>query len=422
MIHAEFRKGWKSLIAGVVGVATGASPLPFNALPIVIGPINLAMGWSFLQISIGITIYGVVGACLAPAVGALADRVGVRPVAMASLFAFSLAFGLLYFTPDSLPVFYAIWVLVGIAGIGSTPVTWSRAINMWFYEHRGLALGILLLGTSIAGLIVPQIATAVLGVGGWRTVFLVLAALPLFVGLPIAYFMFREPTLEERPPALSNASGGLTGLTLRQTFRSYRFWVLFASIILIALAYGGAHIHMVQIVQMHGFTPAKAAAVMSVVAAGIFSGRIIVGLLFDRFWAPAISFPVLLLPVAGCWLLLGTDTAAGPIFLAAFLLGFAAGAESDMIAYLASRYFGMMSYAKVYGFLYAPFGIFSSVSPVVYGYVRDATGSYDLMLMAAMILFAIGGAILLLLGRYPDWETVGQSDPVADAFAGGEAS
>lgn len=418
MIHAEFRKGWKSLTAGVVGVATGASPLPFNALPIVIGPIHLAMGWSFLQISIGITIYGIVGACLAPAVGALADRVGVRPVAMASLLAFSLAFGLLYFTPDSLGAFYAIWVLVGIAGIGSTPVTWSRAVNMWFFEHRGLALGILLLGTSIAGLIVPQIANAVLGTFDWRTVFLVLAALPLFVGLPTAFFLFREPTPEERPSALTNASGKLSGLTLRETLRGYRFWVLFISIMLIALAYGGAHIHMVQIVQMHGFTSAQAAGVMSVVAAGIFSGRIIVGLLFDRFWAPAISVPVLLLPVIACWLLTGNGTASAPIFLAAFLLGFAAGAESDMIAYLAARYFGMFAYGRIYGFLYLPFGVFSSISPVLYGYVRDTTGNYDLMLMTAMGLFAVGGLILLLLGRYPNWQASEQT--VADAQAPAE--
>lgn len=403
-MHEEFRRGWKSLTAGVVGVATGASPLPFNALPIVIGPINATMGWSFLEISIGITIYGIVGACLAPVVGGLADRIGVRPVAMTALFAFSLAFGLLYFTPDNLYVFYAIWALVGVAGIGSTPVTWSRSINMWFYEHRGLALGILLLGTSIAGLIVPQIANAVVGLYDWRTVFLVLAALPLFVGLPTAFFMFREPTVEERPAALITASGKLTGLTLRETVGGYRFWVLFLSVVLIALAYGGAHIHMVQMVQLHGFSPDKAAIAMSVVAAGIFTGRIIVGLLFDRYWAPAISCPVLLLPVAACWLLLGTGTAPAPIFLAAFLLGFAAGAESDMIAYLASRYFGMFSYGKIYGLLYAPFGIFSSISPVLYGYVRDTTGSYDRMLLAAMGLFTAGGVILLLLGRYPDWD------------------
>jgi OFA family oxalate/formate antiporter-like MFS transporter len=34
--------------------------------------------------------------------------------------------------------------------------------------------------------------------------------------------------------------------------------------------------------------------------------------------------------------------------------------------------------------------------------VRDRTGSYDMMLMAASAMFVVGGALLLLLGRYPD--------------------
>jgi cyanate permease len=51
--------------------------------------------------------------------------------------------------------------------------------------------------------------------------------------------------------------------------------------------------------------------------------------------------------------------------------------------------------------LYVPFGLASSVSPAVYGWVRDTTGSYDAMLYVAMGLF-VGGAVLLLgLGRYP---------------------
>ncbi len=404
MIHEEFRKGWKALFAGVIGVTTGASPIPFNVLPIVIGPIHFAMGWSFLQISIGITIYGMVGAFLAPAVGALADKIGVKPVAMASLTGFGIAFSLLYFTPDNIYVFYAIWALVGMLGIGSTPVTWSRTINMWFYENKGLALGILLLGTSIAGLIVPQIANAVVEAASWREVFPVMALLPLLVGLPIAFFLFRDPSPSERPQEIRSSTGELTGFGLREALQHYRFWILFASVVCIALAYGGAHIHMVQIVQMHGLTPGQAATVMGVVASGIFAGRVIVGLLFDKFWAPAVAFPVLLLPVAACAFLLGTGTSQPIIFLAGFLLGFAAGAESDVIAYLAARYFGMISYGRIYGFLYAPFGIFSSISPVLYGYTRDTTGSYDNMLIFAMGLFAVGGALLLLLGKYPDWK------------------
>lgn len=97
--------------------------------------------------------------------------------------------------------------------------------------------------------------------------------------------------------------------------------------------------------------------------------------------------------------------------LAGFFLGFAAGAESDVVAFMAARYFGMVEYGRIYGLLYMPFGIFSSISPLLYGYVRDQTGSYDLMLQVSMVLFAIGGAILLTLGRYPELRAVPTAKP-----------
>jgi MFS family permease len=88
--------------------------------------------------------------------------------------------------------------------------------------------------------------------------------------------------------------------------------------------------------------------------------------------------------------------------LSGFLLGFAAGAESDLIAYLTGRYFGMANYGKIYGMLYMPFGLFSAASPVIYAQVYDRTGSYDPILEVSIFMFVIGGALLLLLGRYPE--------------------
>jgi MFS family permease len=128
---------------------------------------------------------------------------------------------------------------------------------------------------------------------------------------------------------------------------------------------------------------------------------VITGLLFDRFWAPAVLVPILLGPALACWLLMGSGSSLATLMAGALLLGFAAGAESDLIAYLAGRYFGMAHYGKIYGLLYMPFGLGSAISPAIYGAVRDATGSYDAMLMVAIGLFAVGGLLPLTLGRYP---------------------
>jgi putative heme-binding domain-containing protein len=74
----------------------------------------------------------------------------------------------------------------------------------------------------------------------------------------------------------------------------------------------------------------------------------------------------------------------------------------DLVAYLASRYFGMGHYGRIYGSLYMVFGMASAASPVFYGAVRDASGSYDQALLVAGVLFVLGGVLLLALGRYPE--------------------
>ncbi|WP_205452072.1 MFS transporter [Sphingobium estronivorans] len=403
--RSEFRLGAKPLVAALIGVACGASPLPFNVLPLVMGPVSAEFEWDFAATSAGVTVFGIIAALLAPFYGALSDRFGVRPVVLWSLFLFGIVFGSFYFLPASKIGYLFFWAVLGAIGIGSTPVTWSRAISMWFNRHRGLALGIMLLGTSLAAMVVPQIAQKAIAAGGWRMAFPVVALLPLLVAIPIAFLWFREPRPDERPEGVADASGTIFGIPLKQAMGSHRFWILFTSILLTAFAYGGAHIHIAQIVGLHGFSAEVAASVLGVVAIGILVGRLLVGYMFDRFWAPGVAFPALLLPAAACWLLMGTDATLSHVIVGGFLLGFAAGTESDIIAYLASKYFGMAHYGRIYGVLYMPFAIGSAISPIVYGMVRDRTGSYDLILAVAMAMFAIGGVLLLALGRYPDLKT-----------------
>ena len=398
--RSEFALGWKVLLAGLIGVACGASPIPFNTIGFVLAPLKAEFGWSFAQTSLSVTIFGVVAALLAPYFGSLADRHGVRRVALLSLLAFGVIFAAVGAVPASLYAFYAIWFLIGLVGIGSTPVTWSRAVNMWFYKNRGLALGIMLVGTSISALVVPKVAVWAIANYGWRGMYPIVALFPLVVALPIAWLWFREPQPDETPTEITTG-GGLVGVSLAEALKDRRFWTIWLSIACVALAYGGAHIHMPEIIKQHGMGAAEGASIMGMIGLALMAGRVITGFLLDRVWAPIVSLPILLIPALACYWLMGTATDVQTIYIAAFMLGFAAGAESDLIAYLASRYFGMAHYGKIYGMLYMPFGIASAVSPVLYGRVRDVTGSYDGMLNAAMFLFAAGAVLLVTLGRYP---------------------
>lgn len=424
----EFASGWKVLLAAMLGVTCGASPIPFNIIGFTVEPLSAEFGWNRTEVILPATIYGLIASLMAPVFGWLSDRYGVRRVALWSVVAFALSLAAVALTPRAntmatLYIYYALWAVIGLVGIGSTPVTWSRAVNLWFFQHRGLALGILLMGTSVAALFVPKLAVWAMAEFGWRLMFALMALLPLLVALPVAWLWFREPRPEERPAALVNRAGRLVGMTLGEAMRGYRFYIMWISISIVAGCYSGAFINMPAILKDDGMSAQSAASIMGVLGIGIFAGRMITGALLDRFWQGFVAFPLLCLPALTCLILMGGGVTFALAALAAFFLGFAAGAEADLIAYLAGRYYGMAHYGKIYGMLYMPFGIASAFSSIVYAYVRDVTGSYDAILLVAMVGFVGGGALLLLLGRYPASFEPGEAEepapaPAAPAAAG----
>ncbi len=88
--------------------------------------------------------------------------------------------------------------------------------------------------------------------------------------------------------------------------------------------------------------------------------------------------------------------------LAAVALGFAVGAEVDLIGYYTARYFGLKNYGTIYGFQYSAFMIGAGISPVLAGYVWDKTGNYDVALVGAAGLLVPVVVLSMLLPAFPD--------------------
>lgn len=405
---SEFRRGWRVLAASSLGVAFGASPIPYNSLGPFTLPIAEEFGWGRGDVQLAILWYTIAVVCVVPIVGALADRYGVRRLALLTLAAFGLGFAALALAPGVLVLFYAMWFLVGFVGGGSTPVTWTRAVNGWFVTNRGLALAITLLGTGITAAILPTLTIWLIEHFGWRRAFIGISLLPLAIALPIAIAWFRNAPGASAVAAQSGSGAARApahahepGVTLREALRNYRFWVLILSILLVATGIGGTITNMVPLLQDRGFTAIEAGQTAGAIGISIIFGRVLAGFLMDRFWAPGVVFPMLVLPGIACLILMNHALAHGAALFAAVLVGFASGAETDLVAYLSARYFGLKHYGRIYGVQYAVFGFASGIAPALFGSVYDRTGSYDAILIAAAIAFGLGALLLLTMGRYP---------------------
>lgn len=392
----ELLRGWRLLIACAIGVGCSAIALPYYAIGALTKPIEAAMGWSRSDIQLAILFSSGIGALTAPVTGWMIDRFGSRIVALPSFL--GVAAGLqIAASAQSLAVFYLGFALAAILGAGTNPVLWSRAIAGSFDKARGTALGIALVGTALAALGLPSLVTRLVELGGWRMALHGVGLIPAVVALPLVFLWLRT----DRPGRqTASAAEPLPGLTLRRAIANYRFWVLGASILAGYLAISGILTGLVPALTDRGISPATAAAIAGSVGIAMIPGRVVVGFIIDRVWAPAVACVILTLPALSC-IVLAQSTDTTHLLIACAVLGLAAGAELDLLAFLTARYFGLAHFSKIYAMIYAALAAGSALAPGMFSYLREQTGDYDLSFTIAGLLFAIAGLLLPLLGRYP---------------------
>jgi MFS family permease len=157
-----------------------------------------------------------------------------------------------------------------------------------------------------------------------------------------------------------------------------------------------------------GITVKEASAFAGLIGISVIIGRLGIGYLVDRIWAPFIAALFLSMPALGALLLMGAALETSMISLSIILIGLAAGAEIDLVAYLSSRYFGLKSYGKIYGVLLMVFSVSAGLAPTVFGMSFDHYGNYGVILPIAALLSFVGGALMLFLGAYPQFDVVTQ--------------
>jgi predicted MFS family arabinose efflux permease len=158
-------------------------------------------------------------------------------------------------------------------------------------------------------------------------------------------------------------------------------------------------LHLPALLMDWGFTARRAAVGSSVVGVAVIVGRISCGWLMDHLFAPRVGMLFYACSATGLFLL-WTAPAGSSVFLAAFLLGLGMGAEVDMMAYLASRYFGLRSFATVYGYAFAAFMVAGALGALMMGALFDHFHTYSTGLGVAAIATTLAVALLPLLGPY----------------------
>jgi MFS family permease len=389
---ADRANPWRVVFGAGIAQAVSAQPLVLSTFSLFVLPLTQATGWSRPAVLGCFTACALGLAVGLPFVGRLLDRFALRPILIACWIAYCAALAALGVVPLVRPLFYLPYLVIGLATSGIL-IACSKAVVTWFDARRGAGIGITAALMGLGTTAMPLAATALIRTVGFRQAYLWLALVALVVGLAMIV-----PCIRARDPVVRAEAGDRPGLTLGEAVRTRHFWLIAAALCLAALTVTGLQTNLVPILLARGIGPTQATVALSVFGFASLVGRL-GGVLLDRFHGTRVGAGVLLLAAGGVLLLL-VDRGFVAGLVGAALCGVAFGIEVDLLAFLASRYFGMRRFGSLVGVLQGAVMLCIAAGPIVVGFAYERLGSYEAvlpLLSGALVVCAIG---ILLLGPY----------------------
>jgi MFS family permease len=389
--------GWNVAVVAFLstGISVGMTGYAFGAF---VEPLEEEFGWTRAQVNWGVALSFVSGV-VAPIVGRLMDRVGARPVMVASLLIMSVGF-FLRASVDSLWEFYLFSSIVYIGMPGAAVMPAGRLVGLWFPKTRGRMMGIVTSGNNFGGLTIVPLAAGIIALSGWRWGFASLG----FISVALAVLVFL--VIRERPPEVvePGESPGkpreIPGVSGRVALHSYSFYLIAAGITAGSLTYSVMLSQMIPHLESQGFSSGASAAALTLTAFFGLTSKIFFGLLSEKITARLAFVLSLAIQAAGVFLFIaggGSQWAWGAVVV--FGLGF--GGMGALIPLTIAEAFGLKSFGTIMGFVSVAGILPQLVGPLFAGYIFDQRGSYSIPFAIVVGAFIFGAFALLAARRTP---------------------
>jgi MFS family permease len=394
--QSGFNYGWVVVAAGAVitCVAMGA----LFALPVYQTPMADDTGWARAGIAgamtIGFITMGIAGFFW----GAISDRIGGRPVLVIASVLLGGGLVIASQAPNLLVFQIAYGGIVGAAGSAFFAPLISTTVG-WFEKNRGLAVALVSVGGGVAPMVLTPLAVILTETYGWRLAMLSIAIGALVILVP-ASLLVRRPVIVDDAPAPVDAQVAATAPaktpfgTALAALRTPQFIVLAATFFFCCGAHSGPIFNTVAYAAFCGIAPLAAASVYGVEGiAGLF-GRVVFGVLSDRFGPRRVIVGGLALQAAGIYAYIYVSELTG-FYVMAVVLGIVYGGVMPLYSVLARDYFGQRIMGTVLGAatMVSSFGM--ALGPIAGGWIFDTYGSYHWLYVSSAGIGLVAAAMAL---------------------------
>jgi OFA family oxalate/formate antiporter-like MFS transporter len=305
---------------------------------------------------------------------------------------------------DNLAGFYICYGgCVGL-GIGFAYNAVISSVTRWFPEKTGFVSGVLLMGFGLGGMALGTSSTILIGLFGWRVVFLGIAAVYFALVFFCSFIIYPPPanfvSSGSADRRNSNKQEDAYSFTTREMLGDFCFWLIF--IWAVCLSAGGLALigHASPFAIDMGAGVSAAAFYAGLISIFNGTGRVVFGLLFDKIGRrPAMS-------VVSCGFILSAVILVGalslqsiPLLLAGYIcIGLSYGGIMPCNSTIINKLYGQKHYPVNFSMITMNILIASPLGPFMAGVLQQASGSYFTTLYI-IGLFGITAFILSLIIR-----------------------
>lgn len=397
--------GWAVVAAGALTQFTqGIAGQGFSTYLV---PLQQQFGWSRAILAGPRSIATMESAVLGPIEGYLVDRVGPRLLVAVGTFVMGLGL-ILFGLTNSLWMYYLSNIIIALGTGFQGLLVVSVAVNQWFRRKRSMAVAVMLLGFSMAGVVGVPALVLIQTTLGWQTSAILNGLLVWAVGLPCSLLFTRSPEhygmVPDGDTVGATVSVGAKGrpvveeydFTLRQALHTRTFWLLAFGLAMGNLGTAASMTHLfLHLEQGIGLSRTTAALVWTVVSITTIPARLIGGFIGDRLPKNIVLGAGIVL-VALSQFILGVATSFPMALTYALIYGLGWGARAPVMISIQGEYFGRKSQGIIRGWLATVSVPITMAAPVVIGYIADVQGTYRLAFIGIAFLVLIGAALLFL--------------------------
>ena len=393
MIHTHYR--WVIVAAGgLLGcVAIGA----MFSLPVFLLPISKDTGWSVTGVSTAMTIGFLAMAFASMFWGGLSDRWGPRPVVLTGSVLLAASLMLASVTTSLIAFQFVFGLVVGVA-VAAVFAPMMACVTGWFDTHRSLAVSLVSAGMGMAPMTMSPFAAWLITMHDWRTSMQIIALVVLALMIPASLLVKRAPALEAGGDEAMEADAPQEGMTTREVLRSPQFIVLCLTNFFCCATHSGPIFHTVSYAITCGIPMIAAVTIYSIEGLAGMGGRVVFGLLGDRFGAKHILVLGLLVQAFGALAYVFTGGLAS-FYLVAGIFGFIYAGVMPLYAVIARENFPLRMMGTVIGGTAMAGSLGMALGPVAGGLIYDTFASYTWLYVGS---WGIGiGAFLIAMTFRP---------------------